>query len=227
LKVLIIEDSAEIVEAISLCLELRWPEVTVSDTAEGTRGIEVLQSDSFDIVILDLNLPDIDGFEVLSRIRSFSSIPIIIVTVRGKEEEQAKGLEMGADDYIVKPFRPRDLVARVNAALRRAQTSKVTEDEPLIIRAKLTLNLATNEAHLPDKVIKLTPTESRLLYVLMKNAECTVSNEKLLQEVWDKEYIDTELVRTYIRRLRDKLGDNPPQAILTEHGEGYRFVGPR
>lgn len=227
MKVLIIEDSAEIVEAISLCLELRWPEVTVSDTAEGTRGIEVLQSDSFDIVILDLNLPDIDGFEVLSRIRSFSSIPIIIVTVRGKEEEQAKGLEMGADDYIVKPFRPRDLVARVNAALRRAQTSKVTEDEPLIIRAKLTLNLATNEAHLPDKVIKLTPTESRLLYVLMKNAECTVSNEKLLQEVWDKEYIDTELVRTYIRRLRDKLGDNPPQAILTEHGEGYRFVGPR
>ncbi|MCK4721826.1 MAG: response regulator, partial [Dehalococcoidia bacterium] len=101
MRVLIIEDSAEVVEAVSLCLQLRWPEVILSIAADGTRGIEILKPESFDIVILDINLPDIDGFEVLKRVRSFSSVPIIILTVRGKEEEQARGLEMGADDYIV------------------------------------------------------------------------------------------------------------------------------
>lgn len=226
MRVLIIEDSAEIVEAISLCLQLRWPEVTLSIAAEGTRGIEILQSESFDIVILDLNLPDIDGFKVLGRIRSLSDAPIIIVTVRGEEEDQAKGLEMGADDYIVKPFSPRDLVARVNAVLRRARVAKIIGDQPSVVRGKLTLNLATNEVLLGDQIIKLTPSESKLLYVLMKNAEDTLSSKKILPEAWGKEYMNTNLLRTYIRRLRDKLKDDPPQIILTERGEGYRFVSP-
>ena len=226
MRVLIIEDSAEIVEAISLCLQLRWPEVTLSIAAEGTRGIEILQSGSFDIVILDLNLPDIDGFKVLGRIRSLSDAPIIIVTVRGEEEDQAKGLEMGADDYIVKPFSPRDLVARVNAVLRRARVAKIIGDQPSVVRGKLTLNLATNEVLLGDQIIKLTPSESKLLYVLMKNAEDTLSSKKILPEAWGKEYMNTNLLRTYIRRLRDKLKDDPPQIILTERGEGYRFVSP-
>jgi len=226
LGVLIIEDSAEIVEAISLCLQIRWPEVTLSIAAEGTRGIEILQSESFDIVILDLNLPDIDGFKVLGRIRSLSDAPIIIVTVRGEEEDQAKGLEMGADDYIVKPFSPRDLVARVNAVLRRAHVAKITVEQPSVVRGKLTLNLATNEVLLGDQIIKLTPSESKLLYVLMKNAEHTLSSKKISPEAWGKEYMNTNLLRTYIRRLRDKLKDDPPQIILTERGEGYRFVSP-
>lgn len=214
------------VEAISLCFQIRWPEVTLSVAAEGTKGIEIVESESFDIVILDLNLPDIDGFEVLNRIRSFSNVPIIIVTVRGKEEDQARGLEMGADDYIVKPFRPRDLIARVNAVLRRAHVPEVTEGQPSVVRGKLTLNLTTNEVRLGEEMIKLTPTECKLLYVLMKNAEHTLSSKKISQEVWGKEYTDTESVRTYIRRLRDKLNDNPPEIILTEHGGGYRFVSP-
>lgn len=226
MRVLIIEDSAEIVEAISLCLQLRWPEVTLSISEDGTGGIEILQSESFDIVILDLNLPDIDGFKVLDQIRSLSDVPIIIVTVRGGEEDQAKGLEMGADDYIVKPFSPRDLVARVNAVLRRARVPKVTGDQPSVVRGKLTLNLATNEVLLGDQIIKLTPSESKLLYVLMKNAEATLSSKKISPEAWGKEYMNTNLLRTYIRRLRDKLKDDPPQIILTERGEGYRFVSP-
>jgi len=226
LKVLIIEDSAEVVEAVSLCLQLRWPEVTLSIAAEGTRGIEILESESFNLIILDINLPDIDGFEVLKRIRSFSKVPIIILTVRGKEEEQARGLEMGADDYIVKPFRPRDLVARVNAVLRRAHLSEATGEQPSLVRGKLILKLITNEVHLGDQVIKLTLTECKLLYALMKNAEHTLSSEKILQEVWGKEYVDTESIRTYIRRLRDKLRDKPPQIILTERGGGYRFISP-
>lgn len=226
MRVLIIEDSADVAEAVSLCLQLRWHQIMPFVVTEGTRGIKMLQSGSFDIVILDLNLPDIDGFEVLNRIRSFSNVPIIIVTVRGEEEDQARGLEMGADDYIVKPFRPRDLVARVNAVLRRAHVPEVIEGQPSVVRGKLILKLTTNEVRLGEEMIKLTPTECKLLYVLMKNAEHTLSSEKILQEVWGKVYTDTESVRTYIRRLRDKLNDNPPEIILTEHGGGYRFVSP-
>ena len=216
----------EVAEAISLCLQLRWPEVALSIAAEGTGGIEIVQSESFDIVILDLNLPDIDGLEVLKRIRSFSNVPIIIVTVREKEEDQARGLEMGADDYIVKPFRSRDLVARVNAVLRRAHVSVATGDQPSVIRGKLTLNLTNNEVCLGDQIVALTPTESRLLYVLMQNAEDTLSSKKISEEIWGEEYMNSDPLRTYIRRLRDKLNDNPPRIILTERGEGYRFVSP-
>ena len=125
MKVLIIEDNADVVEAISLCLQIRWPEVAISASASGLKGAEMAKSLSFDIILLDLNLPDTDGLEVLRQIRSFSNIPIIIVTVRGNEDDQAKGLEMGADDYIVKPFRPRDLVARVNSVLRRSHVFEV------------------------------------------------------------------------------------------------------
>lgn len=226
MKTLIIEDDANIVEAVSLCLQLRWPEVVISVAPEGIKGIQALESESFDIVILDINLPDINGFEVLTKLRSFSNVPVLILTVRGKEEDQAKGLEMGADDYIVKPFRPRDLIARVNAALRRSRLSQGSQPPHSIVRGKLTLELTTNEVWLGEETAKLTPTESRLLYVLMSNTEHTLSAEQLLQEVWGKQLQD-DTVRTYIRRLRDKLKDRPPRIILNERGGGYRFTSPR
>ncbi len=226
MKVLIIEDDVNVVEAVSLCLELRWPEVTISSAADGTKGIEILESGPFDTVILDINLPDIDGFEVLKRIRSFSNVPIIILTVRSGEDDQVRGLEMGADDYIVKPFRPRDIIARVNSVLRRAGVHKVTTEQPLVVQGKLIFNLATNEVRLGEEIVKLTPNESKVLYVLMNNAEHTISSEKISQAVWVKEHINTDPVRTYIRRLRHKLKDNPPQIIISKRGEGYRFVSP-
>ncbi len=226
MKALIIEDDANVVEAVSLCLQLRWPEITISSAAEGTKGIEILESNSVDAVILDINLPDIDGFEVIQRIRSFSNVPIVILTVRGEEEDQVRGLEMGADDYIVKPFSPRDVIARVNSVLRRAGTHKVTIERPLVVQGKLSLNLATDEAELREEKIKLTPNESKVLYILMNNAGRTISVGKISQETLGKEYVNTDLVRTYIRRLRYKLKDNPPQIILNKRGEGYRFVGP-
>lgn len=226
MKALIIEDDANVVEAVSLCLQLRWPEVTLSIAAEGTKGIEILESGFFDLVILDINLPDIDGFEVLKWIRSFSNVPIVVLTVRGKEDESARGLEMGADDYIVKPFRPRDLIARVNSVLRRAGVPKVTTEQPLVVRGKLILNLTTNEVRLGEEIAKLTPNESKVLYVLMNNVEHTLSSKKISQGVWGEEYMNTDLVRTYIRKLRDKLNDNPPQIILNQRGEGYKFISP-
>ena len=226
MKVLIVEDNAEVVEAVSLCLQLRWPEASILIAAEGYKGIEMLEADSVDIVILDINLPDIEGFQVLERVRAFSNVPVIILTVRGREQDQTKGLEIGADDYIVKPFRPRDLVARVNAVLRRSVSPKAPGELPYIIRGKLTLNFTSNEAHIGDQTIKLTPTESKLLYVLMENAKSTLSSKNVSQQVWGKDDMNTDPVRTYIRRLRNKLNDNPPQIILTEYGEGYKFVSP-
>ncbi len=226
MKVLIIEDSPEIVEAVALCLQLRWPEVEIAVAAEGTRGIEILKSSSFNIIILDINLPDMDGFKVLQEVRIFSDVPTIILTVRGKEEDQARGLEMGADDYIVKPFKPRDLVARVNAVTRRATNVKTGREKPIIVRGKLTLDLTNNEITLRDKKSKLTPTEAKLLYILMDNPEETLTGEKIAYQVWGKEHTDTDELRTYVRRLRNKLKDNPPRIILTDYGEGYKFVTP-
>jgi two-component system response regulator VicR len=226
LKVLIIEDNAEVVEAVSLCLQLRWPEASILIAAEGHQGIEMLEANSIEIVILDINLPDIDGFQVLERIRLFSNVPVIMLTVRGREEDQTRGLEIGADDYIVKPFRPRDLVARVNAVLRRSTSHKSLGEVPYIVRGKLSLNFTNNEVQYGEQTIKLTPTESKLLYVLMENAKSTLSSKDVSQHVWGKNNMNTDPVRTYIRRLRNKLNDNPPQIILTEYGEGYKFVSP-
>ncbi len=225
MNALIIEDSIDVMEAVSLCFQLRWPEISISTAADGTKGIEMLETEAFDIVILDINLPDIDGFEVLKRLRSFSNIPVIALTVRGSQEDQVKGLEMGADDYIVKPFKPRDLVARVNAVLRRARVSETTA-EATVVRGKLTLNLTTNEARLGEERMKLTSIECKMLYVFMENAEQTLESDKLLREVWGGEYTTTDLLRTYIRRLRAKLKDNPPQIILNQRGKGYKFVIP-
>ena len=226
MKVLVIEDSPEIVEAISLCLQSRWSEVSLQAAAEGAEGVRILESESFDIVILDINLPDIDGFEVLRRIRAFSDVPVIIVSVRGNLGDRAKGLEIGADDYIVKPFSPIDLVSRVRAVLRRAQAPKSAEEDMTIVQGELTLNLTSHEVRYRNEIIRLTPTEWKLLYLLVKTPGRTVSGEQILQEVWGGEQADSESLRTYIRRLRDKLGDNPPQMILTDRGQGYRFVIP-
>jgi two-component system KDP operon response regulator KdpE len=226
LKILIIEDDANVVVAIKLCLQIRWPEVAIAASPLGLKGVEMAKSLLFDIILLDLNLPDTDGLEVLRQIRCFSNVPIIIVSVRGGEDDQAKGLEMGADDYIVKPFRPRDLVARVNSVLRRSHVFEVAEESQSIARGELILRLANNEAQLRGETIKLTPNESKLLYVLMTKAEYMLSSDKILEEVWGKDFVATDVVRTYVRRLRDKLKDKPPQIILNQRGVGYRFVSP-
>ena len=134
MRVLIIEDSPEIVETLVLCLQLSWSETEISVAAEGSRGVEMLRNSPFDIIFLDINLPDIDGFEVLQQVRIFSDVPIIILTVRGNQKDRTRGLEMGADDYIVKPFKPRDLLDRANAVLRRRTGSNNDKEQLDIIQ---------------------------------------------------------------------------------------------
>jgi DNA-binding response OmpR family regulator len=224
LRTLIIEDDAQIVEAIKLCLQLRWPEIEIAAVTQGGEGIGHLQLESFDVVILDINLPDISGFEVLQQIRRFSDIPVLILTVRDGEDDQIRGLEMGADDYIVKPFRPRDLTARINAIVRRTEIHHSKQSPSTITTGKLSLDLRNNKALIGGEVINLTPTESKVLYSLIYHAGSTLSTEKIIEEAWGTEKANAPLVRTYIKRLRDKLKNHPTQIILNERGDGYRFV---
>jgi two-component system KDP operon response regulator KdpE len=231
MKVLLIEDDENIAASISLCFEFRWPEAEVIATTEGTKGIEMTESESPDIIILDLNLPDIDGLDVLKQIRLFSDVPLIILTIRDVEMDKVKGLEMGADDYIVKPFSALDLLARVKATLRRAgMRSLAKEDIPPFIAGNLTINFLAREVSIGGKPVQLTPTEYKLLYTLVRNKGRTVTHEALQRQVWGSaEYVDSSTVKKYIYQLRTKLGDTstPPQMILSERGVGYKFVAPR
>ena len=196
---------------------------------EGEKGLEVLESDAPDIIILDLGLPDIDGYDVLRQVRRFSDVPIIILTVRGEEMDKVKGLELGADDYIVKPFAPAELLARVKAVLRRAQMPELRGDEKPIVTPKLSINLATREVIREGKAVKLSPTEYNLLYQLARNESKVLSHQMLLEKVWGSEYTDsTEYLKVYIQRLREKLEEDPsnPKMFISERGLGYKFVSP-
>ncbi len=227
MKVMIIEDNEEVVEAVTLCLQIRWPDADISYAYGGLTGVQMVEAQEFDIVLLDINLPGIDGFEVLRRIRTFSAVPVIILTVRGWEEDQVEGLELGADDYIVKPFRPRELVSRVNSVLRRASVQSIGLESHSLVRGNLRLLLNSNEVESKEGKVKLTPTECKVLYALMKNEGQTISSQTLLNDVLGREDTNTEVIRTYIRRLRSKLKDSPPSIILNDRGGGYRFVAPK
>ena len=212
-------------QVISTCLEMLWPDSIIVSVSQGKKGIELVETESPDVVLLDIGLPDMDGFEVLRQIRFFSSVPTIIETVEDQEVDRIRGLELGADDYITKPFSYMELLARVKAVLRRSQLVEFKGGETNFVSGNLAINFTTREVRLGDEVIKLTPTEYRLLYLLVRNKGQVVTQRKLMQQVWGEDYIEnTDYLRAYIRRLRDKLRDNPPQMILTEHGLGYRFV---
>lgn len=229
MKVLVIEDSTEIQEAISLTFELHWPESSVIAASEGSSGIALTESESPDIIILDLGLPDMDGFKVLKEIRNFSDIPVIILTVREEEIDKVRGLELGADDYIVKPFSHMELLARVRAVLRRSHIPELKGTEEPLVTSKLSIDFATRTVTKDDKQIKLTPTEFNLLHYLARNEGKVLTHRALLEKVWGEEYTDSsEYLKVYIQRLRDKLEDDPsdPKILISERGVGYKFVKP-
>ena len=230
MKALIIEDAPYIVESISLCFELRWPEVQVISTGEGNKGIVLAEAESPDIVILDLGLPDKDGFDVLKDIRSFSNVPVVIVTVRGEEIDRVRGLELGADDYITKPFSHMELLARVKAVLRRAHMPELRTGEEPFYSPNLSIDFATRTIIANGKQVKLTPTEYNLLHYLVLNAGTVLTHRALLEKVWGDEYTDApEYLKVYIQRLRNKLEEDPakPSFLLSERGVGYKFVRPQ
>jgi DNA-binding response OmpR family regulator len=229
MKVLVIEDDPGIIEVVSLCFQLRWAGTTLASASTGSKGVELVETESPDVVILDIGLPDMDGYQVLREIRRFSDVPVIMLTVRSEDTNIARGLELGADDYITKPFSHIELIARVQAVLRRSQGVSVSEEERPFSSGKLAVDFSRNEVSLEGKPVKLTSTERKLLYHLIRNEGRILSHESLLAKVWGETYIDArDLLRVHIQHLRGKLGDNSesPSVIVTEHGMGYKFVRP-
>ena len=228
MKVVVIDDAPDIVEVVSLCFQLRWSSTSVVSASEGAKGLELIEAESPDVVILDIGLPDMDGFQVLRELRHFSQVPVIMLTVKGEDTDVAKGLELGADDYITKPFSHIELIARVQALLRRVQGVSVVEEKPFV-SGKLSVDFATNEVRLNGEPAKLTSTETKLLYYLVRNEGRLLTHENLLRRVWGERYVDArDLLRVHIQHLRQKLGDSTdsPQIVVTEHGMGYKFVRP-
>jgi two-component system response regulator VicR len=224
MKVLIIEDDREIVEIITLAFEIRWPGVTLVNTHLGNKGIELVESENPDVIILDLGLPDTNGFDVLKEIRTFSDIPVMILTVRGEESDVVKGLEWGADDYMVKPFRQLELLSRVKALTRRS--TNINRDKA-IVHGDLNYNPSVRQLFRGDHEIMLTRTEGTILYQLMRNAGQVVTHSGLAEAVWGEDYPDAvDSLRVYIRRLREKIENNPdnPEIIITKTGVGYMLA---
>jgi len=217
-----IEDEKSIIDAINVALEFRWPEAKLVSSTTGKKGILMVRKESPDIVILDLNLPDISGFEVLKEIRTFSSVPVIILTVRSEDEDMLKGLEAGADDYITKPFNYMTLLARIKAVLRRTEAIPYTGKHDNAVNTRLKIDFVNQKVKVDNRLIKLTPVEYKLLALLVKNHDQIVAYNKITDEVWGKDYTgQTENIRISIRRLRKKLLDNPPDMIINKRGYGY------
>ena len=230
MKVVVIDDSPEIIEVVSLCFQLRWTDAGILSASTGAAGLELVEAESPDMVILDIGLPDMEGFDVLREIRRFSHVPVIMLTVRGEDIDVAKGLEMGADDYITKPFSHIELIARVQAVLRRSTGVHVnTAEEKPFSSGNISVDFAANDVRVDGKPVKLTSTERKLLYLLVRNEGRLLTHETLLNKIWGETYIDArDLLRVHIQHLRQKMGDNveSPNIILTEHGMGYKFIRP-
>jgi len=226
MKVLIIENDQGIVEAISLAFQIRWPEAKLISTHLGEKGIELAESENPDVVILDLGLDDISGFEVLKQIRLFSAVPILILTVRVDEADIIKGLEWGADDYVTKPFRQLELLSRIRALTRRR--GPLVEEAPLVC-GSLHFDPSTGQLFNGGEEISLTPTEGSILRHLLKEGGRVVTHSSLAESVWGDNYPDAaNSLKVYIRRLREKLEADPshPQIILTKTGIGYLLTKP-
>jgi two-component system KDP operon response regulator KdpE len=227
-KILIIEDSPEIVEAIDLTIGIRWPSAEILKTGSGTEALEMVEKEKPEIVILDLGLPDLNGFEVLKQLRAFSQVPVIILTVRSDESDIVKGLELGANDYIVKPFKQMELLSRVNNQIR--EISPAEPGASPLLTGKLQLYPTTHEVIFDSRHIDLTPIESNLLSALIMNKGQIVTHTNLIKKAWGEYYPDlTPSLKVHVRRLRQKLEADPsnPQIIMTKAGVGYYFVQPK
>jgi DNA-binding response OmpR family regulator len=222
-RILIVEDEPTLAQALRYNLEREGYRVTLA--SQGQEALDAFHLRHPDLVILDLILPDMDGLEVCRALRRHSSVPILILTARGEETDRVVGLELGADDYMVKPFSMRELVARVRALLRRAQSSPPDE---VLVSSDLRLDLRRREAYRGGMPLPLRPKEFDLLAFFMRHRGRALSREEILTHVWGVDVaVDTRTVDVHVRWLREKVEKVPskPTRIITVRGLGYRFEG--
>jgi two-component system KDP operon response regulator KdpE len=227
MKILVIDDAPEVIESVRLGFTLQWRDVEIVAALDGRSGLDLVETEVPDIVLLDIGLPDVDGFQILQSIREFSDVPIVMLTARDDAMDKVKGLELGADDYVTKPFNHLELLARVRAVLRRLDLPSPRSSTPSFRSGDLEVDFSAQEARLSGRPLDLTPTEYKLLYHLVRNAGRVLQHSTLLAKVWGREYVnEIDYLRVYVRRLRDKLGDDHdrPRYIQTQRGVGYRFL---
>jgi two-component system KDP operon response regulator KdpE len=223
--ILVVDDEPRMRRFMRMNLDLEG--YRVIEANNGMEAIDRVREDLPDLVLLDVMMPEMDGFEALRFIRKTSSVPIIMLTVKGEEEDRVRGLELGADDYVTKPFSPRELASRIKAVLRRSEMPAPADQSVIKVDDRLQIDFNRRQVIVEGKEVKLRPTEYRLLYHLVNNAGWTLPHETLLAKVWGHEYRDeTHYLRLYITYLRQKIEEDPthPKYILTERGLGYRFV---
>jgi DNA-binding response OmpR family regulator len=225
MKVLIVEDAEEVVESIKLCITIRWPDCDMLATPQGKEGLRLVEHESPDLVILDLALVDGHGLDVLKDIRRFSDVPVLIVSATADEVSRVKGLELGADDYIVKPFSHTELLARIRAALRRAHMPELWKDEGVVTGEKISIDLAAGRVYVDGNEAQFSATEWKLLAYLVRNAGKVISTRALTQNVWGLNFVENSTIKMCVRRVRLKLGDDTqsPRIIRSYRGRGYSF----
>jgi two-component system KDP operon response regulator KdpE len=224
-RILVVDDEPRMIRFIRINLELE--NFQVAEAHNGVEALEMIRTQLPDLVLLDVMMPKLDGYETLRMLREFSTIPVIMLTAKGEEEDVVYGLELGADDYIPKPFSPRELSSRIRSVLRRSEMPSNSEKAILKIDERLSADFNRREVIVHGEHIKLRPTEYRLLYHLIENAGWTIPHEQILAKVWGYEYRDeAHYVRLYVNYLREKIEEDPsnPKYILTERGVGYRFM---
>ncbi len=222
-KILVVDDEKTIVKGLKFGLEKEGYEVVAA--YDGEEALAVFAAEKPDLVILDLMLPGVDGFEVCRRLRKGSEVPVVMLTARGEDIDKILGLELGADDYVTKPFNPRELVARVKAILRRAQTQDPAQLRVIKVQ-ELQIDLFQHKVRVKDKDVDLTSKEFALLSLLASHPGRIFSREQLLEQIWGYDYYgDARTVDVHIRHLREKLEQSPgsPKLILTVWGAGYKF----
>jgi DNA-binding response OmpR family regulator len=222
--ILVVDDEPRMVQFITMNLELEA--FRVVSAFDGYQALEKMTRELPDLVVLDIMMPDMDGFETLRKIRKVSAVPVIFLSAKGEEFDRVKGLDLGADDYIAKPFSPRELVSRIRAVLRRLEPVAPALGLPVKVDDDLCINFEQRKVIVRGQEVRLRPTEYRLLYQLVTNAGRLLTHETLLSRVWGPEYRDEDhYVRLYITYLRQKIEKDPknPKYILSERGLGYRF----
>jgi two-component system KDP operon response regulator KdpE len=229
MKILIVDDEPDICEIITIAFNLRWPELEISSVGTGAKALALVETENPDAIILDIVLPDADGFDLCTQLKAKTNAAILILSVKSTEEDKVRGLTLGADDYITKPFNHYELLARLKAVIRRHRAKGNVDSDSNYVGRRLFIDFDKKRIRVNGKQIDLPPVEYSLLYHLVMNANRVIANRTLLAKVWGREYVDQlDYLNMHIQSLRSKLESDPedPRLIVAEKGEGYRFVGP-